>query len=201
VRGARRGRSQRTDDPALRPERRPVSTAAGSRPALAPDRRAMLDAIEAAVMGIAQPVDNASVFQYQVQYVLDRAGFYVVREVPMEGMRRIDLVAIRGGVTAAIEVDKCNPLRRSYAKMLDLPEDILRVVVLRRRLRNDLRLAWADRCVSVRSHLKMVSWLCDGRVTDMESLSDIHRTRAELVPLREEIAAPPRSAGNHGSRR
>lgn len=50
----------------------------------------------------------------------------------MTKMRRLDLVAIRGGVTAAIEVDKCNPLRRSYGKMLDLPEEILRVVVLRR---------------------------------------------------------------------
>jgi Holliday junction resolvase len=161
----------------------------------------MLDGIEEAVRGIAQPVDNAAVFQYQLQYVLDRAGFYVIREVPMTELRRLDLVAIRGGITAAIEVDKCNPLRRSYGKMLDLPEDILRVVVLRRRLRNDLRVAWADRCIAVRSHLRMVSWLCDGRVTDMQSMADIHLARGELVPLREEVVVAPRTRGNAGSRR
>ena len=160
----------------------------------------MLDDIESAVRGIAQPVDNAAIYQLQVQYVLDRAGFYVVREVPMTGMRRLDLVAIRGGVTAAIEIDKCNPLRRSYEKMLDVPPDILRVVVLRRRLR-EVRVAWADRTVSVRSHLRMVSWLCDGRVTDMGSLAATHRTRGELVPLREELVVAPATRGNSGSRR
>lgn len=199
--GSRRGRSRRNDDPAAQGERLPIAGARGSRPALTPERRAMLDDLEAAVRGIAQPVDNAAIYQYQVQYVLDRAGFYVIREVPMTEMRRLDLVAIRGGVTAAIEVDKCNPLRRSYGKMLDLPEDILRVVVLRRRLRNDLQVGWADRTIAVRSHLRMVSWLCDGRVTDMQSMADIHRSRGELVPLREEVAVAPSMRGNHGGRR
>ena len=62
--GSRRGRSQRTDDSALQRPRRPVATASGGRPPLTPERLAALEGIEAVVRGIAQPVDNAAVFQY-----------------------------------------------------------------------------------------------------------------------------------------
>jgi hypothetical protein len=200
--GSRKGRSQRSEDPANYRPRRPIARAAGSRPPLVPAKRRFLDDVEKAIKGIAQPVDNAAIYQMQVQYVLDRAGFYVVREVPFGDMRRIDLVLIRGGITAAVELDKCNPLARSYGKMLDIPEDILRVVVLRRRLKS-LNVAWVDRCISVRAHLRMVAALCDGTVGgfDMQSISDMHVSRGELIPLREHLLSPPRTRGTAGSRR
>lgn len=118
----------------------------------------------------------------------------------MTEMRRLDRVVLRLSITAAGEIDQCNPLTSSYEKLLDVPADILRVVVLRRRCR-EIRLSRADRCNAVRSHLRMVSWLCDGRVTDMQLLAGTHRTYGEVVPLREKLVVAAGTGGNHGSRR
>jgi hypothetical protein len=199
--GSKPGRSQSNDDPENHTQRHKIARANSKRKAPTEGlKKQFLDDIEKTIRSIAQPVDNAAIYQLQVQYVLDRAGFYVIREVPMTEMRRLDLVAIRDGITGAIEIDKCNPLARSYKKMLDIPKDILRVVVLRRRLK-DIDIKWADRCIAVRSHLRMVSWLCDGRITDMESMAATHHNRGELVPLREELVVAPSTRGNHGARR
>lgn len=173
----------------------------GPRRNMTRERRRFLDDLERSVRSIVHPVDNAAVYHMQVQYVLDRDGFYVIREVPMSEKRRIDLVAIRGGVTCAIELDRFNPLRRSYGKMLDVPKDVLRVVILRRRL-NALKLSWAERTISVRANLRCISWLSDGSLTDMASVDAQHRRRSEHIPLREDLMAVPHRQGTlHGSRR
>ncbi len=174
--------------------------AAGKRRRLTRDQRRFLDDLELSVRSIVHPVDNATVFHLQVQYVLDRDGFYVVREVPLSEKRRIDLVVIRNGVTAAVELDRFNPLRRSYTKMVDVPDNVLRVVILRRRL-SPLKLSWAERCISMRATLKCISWLSDGSLTDMASVDAQHRRRAEHIPLREDMLIPHRVGTLHGGRR
>jgi hypothetical protein len=125
---------------------------------------------------------------------------YPIREVPMSGKRRVDLVVVRKGLHAAVELDRFNPLRRSYEKFRDLPVDILRVCVLRRRA-SALTLRWADRTICMRATLKMVSWLCDGTITDMASVDDIHRTRGVVIPLREHLLVQHRTGTLHGGRR
>ena len=174
--------------------------AAGPKRKLSKEHRRFLDDMERSVRSIVHPVDNATVFHLQVQYVLDRDGFYVVREVPLSEQRRIDLVVIRNGVTAAVELDRFNPLRRSYTKMLDVPNNVLRVVILRRRIA-PLRLSWAERCISMRATLKCVSWLSDGSLTDMATIDAQHRRRAEHIPLREDMLVPHRVGTMHGGRR
>ncbi len=174
--------------------------AAGKRRKLTKEHRQFLDDVERSIRSIVHPVDNATVFHLQVQYVLDRDGFYVVREVPLSEKRRIDLVVIRNGVTAAVEIDRFNPLRRSYSKMVDVPANVLRVVVLRRRL-SPLKLTWAERCISMRATLKCISWLSDGTLTDMATVDAQHRRRAEHIPLREDMLVPHKVGTLHGGRR
>lgn len=155
---------------------------------LTPAEVRFLDDLERVVHAIRFPVDNASIFQLQLAYALDRAGFYVVKEVPMSLDRRVDMVAIRGGVKCAVECDRFSPRAATFGKFQDVPDEVLKAVVLRRR-NTPLVLPWADRTVTTRATLKMIGMLTDGTssLIDFETVDRMQRDRGEVVPVREGI--------------
>lgn len=142
-----------------RPSSRPQT---GTRPRPNPAQRRLLDSVEAAIRGIRWPVDSAEMFQHECHLALEDAGLYCVRETPMEGNRRVDLVVVDSRGPVAIELDRDVPRRETLGKFADMPPEVLRVLVLRRRKVYAPMVPHCDRVVCVNSSLRMVRMLVDG---------------------------------------
>lgn len=123
---------------------------------------ALLDAIEQAVRSIRHPVESAELFHLQCQYALHQAGLNATMEVLMSRLRRIDIVVVRGGQVAALELERDSVPEPTMAKFRDLPNEVLRVAVLRLWPYRAPVLKNVDRVIGLTSSLACVRWLCEG---------------------------------------
>lgn len=137
----------------------------------------LLDDVERAVRGIRHPVDSAEVFHHECHLALEQAGLYAVAEVPMRGGRRVDLVVVDARGAVAIELDRDQPRRQTLGKFADMPPEVLRVLVLRRRNRYAPPVPGCDRVICVSSSFRMLRFLVDGisGISD-EAGDDVRRT-------------------------
>ncbi len=147
-----------------------------SRPKVTTVQLRLLDDVELAIRSIRYPVDESAMFQNQVQHALSTAGMYVTREVGMSGLRRVDLVVVDVRGNCALELDRDIPRQATLGKFADMPAEVLRVLVLRRRVKTPV-VPSCDRVITVRSSLRMVPWLHDGRAI-LEEGPDVVRHAA-----------------------
>lgn len=127
-----------------------------------PDQRRLLNELEAAITGIRHPVDEAGMFHHQCLMAIQHAGFSATREVLLEDGRRVDIVVVNARGTVAIELEAAEVSRSTLAKALDLPREVLRMVVFRNRQDARVRIVGVDRIVCVRADLRMLPLLVTG---------------------------------------
>lgn len=164
-------------------------------------QRRFLVSVERCLRTIRYPVDEAGFFHAQCHRALLMAGFNVIREVGMDGAgshaRRVDLVVVDRTGVLAIELDHQEVPPRTLQKLEDLPEEVLRMVVLRDREPPLLRVPFADRVVCMRSDMRAVEWLNSGTAICEEvtvpSLVPDNRLAISRVP--ETVAARRLIAG------
>lgn len=145
-----------------------------SRPRPNPSQAALLDNIERSVRGIRYPLDFADAFCHQVALALTDAGMYCTMEVPMPGMRRVDIVVVSPSGNVAIECDREAPRPGTLRKFAEMDRNVLRLLVLRRRRQTPV-VPNCDRVVCVSSSLRPLRWLVDGGAILEETGDDVRK--------------------------
>ena len=79
----------------------------------------------------------------------------------MPGLRRVDIVVVSSLGTCAIEVDGAAPRSATLQKFRDMPPEVIRMLVLRKR-RRMLEVAEADRLVMLDTSSKGLHYLTEG---------------------------------------
>lgn len=160
-----------------------------------PEQRQLLDELTRAIEGIKHPLDEAGIFHHQCLMAVQHAGFSATREVLLEDGRRVDIVVVNARGTVAIELEAEHPSRSTLVKALDLPREVLRMVVFRNRQDARIRIAGVDRIVCLRADLRMLPLLTTGEPVSEEGPDLGRATVAEAIGrigLRTRLPARPR---------